>query len=127
MSTNEIKKKTPREKRTFPAKEKCEAVLSVWSERRKSSEVCRELGLTWQQFENWQKAAMKGMLQALEPRRGAKRDRPAPLGPRLEKLLEKTQQQARCRSRLETRLEAIEKAKETGTKKSASATSSPNA
>jgi len=29
------------------AEEKCRAVLSVWTERRKPGEVCRELGVAW--------------------------------------------------------------------------------
>ena len=29
------------------AEDKCRAVLSVWTERRKPGEVCRELGVAW--------------------------------------------------------------------------------
>jgi hypothetical protein len=67
--------------------EKCRAVLSVWTERRRSSEVCRELSIPWMVLSLWQKRAMEGMLQALEPR--VKLDKGPALSPRLQALLEK--------------------------------------
>jgi transposase-like protein len=50
------------------AEEKCRAVLSVWTERRKPGEICRELGVGWGLFHHWQERAMEGMLLALQPR-----------------------------------------------------------
>jgi transposase-like protein len=50
------------------AEEKCRAVLSVWTERRKPGEICRELGVTWSLLNEWQERAMEGMLLALQPR-----------------------------------------------------------
>ena len=50
------------------AAEKCRAVLSVWTERRKPGEVCRELGVAWSLLNQWQDRAMEGMLLALQPR-----------------------------------------------------------
>ena len=50
------------------AEEKCRAVLSVWTERRKPGEVCRELGVAWSLLNQWQERAMEGMLLALQPR-----------------------------------------------------------
>ena len=47
------------------AEEKCRAVLSVWTERRKPGEVCRELGVAWTVLNQWQERAMEGMLVAL--------------------------------------------------------------
>jgi hypothetical protein len=47
--------------------EKCRAVLSVWTERRKPGEVCRELGVDWGILKQWQDRAMEGMLMALQP------------------------------------------------------------
>src|SRR5512137_2356639 len=44
------------------AKEKCRAVLSVWTERRKQGEVCRELEITRTVLSQWQERAMEGML-----------------------------------------------------------------
>ena len=62
----ENRKKRKRSDHT--AEEKCRAVLSVWTERRKPGEVCRELGIPWALFGQWQERAMEGMLQALQPR-----------------------------------------------------------
>jgi transposase-like protein len=50
------------------AEQKCRAVLSVWTERRKIGEVCRELGVPWSLLNQWQDRAMEGMLLALQPR-----------------------------------------------------------
>jgi len=50
------------------AEEKCRAVLSVWTERRKPGEICRELGVAWSLLNQWQERAMEGMLSALQPR-----------------------------------------------------------
>ncbi len=32
------------------AEEKCQAVLTLWTERRKPGEVCREMGVAWGRF-----------------------------------------------------------------------------
>jgi hypothetical protein len=71
----------------YGAMEKCRAVLSVWTERRKPAEVCRELSVPWMMLSLWQKRAMEGMLQALEPR--VKLEKGPALSPRLQALLEK--------------------------------------
>jgi hypothetical protein len=52
----------------YTAQQKCRAVLSVWTERRKPGEVCRELGVGWSLLNQWQERAMEGMLMALQPR-----------------------------------------------------------
>jgi transposase-like protein len=70
--------------------EKCRAVLSVWTERRKPGEVCRELGVAWGILKQWQDRAMEGMLLALQPRVPVERG--VALGPRLAVLLEKKSQ-----------------------------------
>lgn len=69
------------------AMEKCRAVLSVWTERRKPGQVCRELQIPWMVLSQWQKRAMEGMLQALEPRVSLSEG--AALSPRLLAMLEK--------------------------------------
>jgi len=46
----------------YTAEEKCRAVLSVWTERCKPGDVCRELGVTWTLLSHWQSRAMEGML-----------------------------------------------------------------
>ena len=108
MSTNTTKKKTTREKRSFPAKEKCEAVLSVWAERRKPSEVCRELGIKWASLNAWQNQSLAAMLSALAPKGDKDQERGPALGPKLERLLEKTEQRVNRFSKLEKRLEKIQ-------------------
>lgn len=69
------------------AEEKCRAVLSVWTERRKPGEVCRELGVAWTVLSQWQTRAMEGMLLALQPRVPVQKG--VALSPRLAVLLER--------------------------------------
>jgi transposase-like protein len=69
------------------AQEKCRAVLSVWTERRKPGEICRELGVAWTLLNHWQARAMEGMLLALQPR--ARVEKGVALNPRLAVLLER--------------------------------------
>jgi transposase-like protein len=52
----------------YGAAEKCRAVLAVWTERRKASVLCRELGVSAPLFSQWQDRALSGILEALEPR-----------------------------------------------------------
>ena len=70
------------------ADEKCRAVLSVWTERRKPGEVCRELGVAWSLLNQWQERAMEGMLLALQSRVAVMEKRVA-LNSRLAVLLER--------------------------------------
>ena len=67
--------------------EKCRAVLSVWTERRKPGEVCQELGVAWSVLSQWQERAMEGMLLALQPRVSVEKG--VALNPRLAVLLER--------------------------------------
>ncbi len=69
------------------AEEKCRAVLSVWTERRKPGEICRELGVAWTLLSQWQARAMEGMLLALQPRIPVEKG--VALSPRLAVLLER--------------------------------------
>jgi transposase-like protein len=87
------------------AQEKCRAVLSVWAERRKPGEVCRELGVAWAQLNHWQGQAMEGMLLALEPRMRV--DRGVALSPRLAVLLERKSRQGSVKG-LEKRLARLQ-------------------
>jgi len=57
-----IEEKKGRKGSGHTAEEKCRAVLSVWTERRKPGEVCRELGVAWTLLNQWQERAMEGML-----------------------------------------------------------------
>src|SRR5512139_2553357 len=68
MERLEIEEKKGRKGSGHTAEEKCRAVLSVWTERRKPGEVCREMGVPWSVLNHWQERAMEGMLLALQPR-----------------------------------------------------------
>jgi transposase-like protein len=74
----------------YTAEEKCRAVLSVWTERRKPGEICRELGVAWTVLSQWQARAMEGMLLALQPRVAVEKG--VALSPRLAVLLERKSQ-----------------------------------
>jgi transposase-like protein len=63
-----IEEKRGKKGSSHTAEDKCRAVLSVWTERRKPGEVCRELGVAWSLLNQWQERAMEGMLMALQPR-----------------------------------------------------------
>ena len=55
-------------RRRYTAAEKCRSVLALWTERSSSSELCRRLGVSWNQLSQWQEVALAGMLGALEPK-----------------------------------------------------------
>jgi hypothetical protein len=82
-----IKGEKKRQTMNYGAMEKCKAVLSIWTERRRPAEICRELSIPWMVLSHWQKRAMEGMLQALEPR--VSMDKGPALSPRLQAMLEK--------------------------------------
>lgn len=96
---------------SIPAAEKCRAVLSVWTEKRRPAAVCRELGVKWTILMHWQNRALEGMLQALEPRRNLEQG--TALSPRLQALLDHREKNLLARSaghlesRLSSRLDAI--------------------
>lgn len=85
--TTKNKSEKSRQISHYGAMEKCRAVLSVWTERRKPSEICRELRVPWMVLSQWQKRAMEGMLHALEPR--VRLEKGPALSPRLQAMLEK--------------------------------------
>ena len=103
------------------AQEKCRAVLSLWTERRKPGEVCRELGVAWGILKQWQDRAMEGMLLALQPR--VQVERGVALSPRLAVLLEEKSQAAmmkgldRRMKKLQGRLKAPQEVREVSTEK----------
>ena len=88
------------------AQEKCQAVLTLWTERRKPGEVCREMGVAWSVLQQWQDRAMEGMLLALQPR--VQVERGVALSPRLAVLLEKKSQTELMRG-LDRRLKKLQK------------------
>ena len=59
--------KGKRERKVFGALEKSQAVLSLWSGRRKPSAICRGLGIASTTLDGWQRRAVKGMMAALGP------------------------------------------------------------
>ena len=88
------------------AEEKCQAVLTLWTERRKPGEICREMGVAWGVLQQWQDRAMEGMLLALQPR--VQVERGVALSPRLAVLLEK-KSRAGLLGGLERRLKKLQK------------------
>lgn len=104
-SSKENKEKSPRP--PLSAMDKAKAVLSVWTEKRKPSEICRELQIKWVLLQFWQDRALEGMLQALEPRK--RLERSPELSPRLAALLEKRLNRAQqAGSKLEQRLQRLQ-------------------
>lgn len=91
-------------RRRFTPQEKITAVLSVWTERRTTTETCRQLSISSSLLSQWQNQAMEGMLTALSPRKPEKQ---APLNSRLTRLIEKNL--ADPTAKLERRLAAVQK------------------
>lgn len=85
------RKRTPPVASAHTAAEKAQAVLAIWTERVKTSEVMKTLGVQYMTIQQWQERAMEGMLQALEPRVNLSNG--AALSPRIRALMEKRQQQ----------------------------------
>ncbi len=92
--------RTKPESRPFTAPQRVQAVLAVWTERRRPTEVCRELAITPKVLFQWETRALSGMLQALEAQTW--REAGPALSPKLERLLAR---QARDRQRRLARLE----------------------
>ncbi len=88
------------------AEEKCQAVLALWTERRKPGEICREMEVAWGMLSQWQDRAMEGMLLALQPR--AQVERRVALSPRLAVLLEKKSRACMVKG-LDRRLRRLQK------------------
>lgn len=99
-------KKTAR--RHFDPQQKITAVLSVWTERRSTSQMCQEMAISPALLNQWQNQAMEGMLTALSPK---KKNQPAVLSSRLTRLIEKRLPDPTAK--LQKRLKAIEKSKAT--------------
>ena len=74
----------------------------MWTERCKPAEVCRQLGIRYITFHQWQHRAMEGMLQALESRVNLKEG--AALSPRLQTLLAR-QSRVELSSKLQAKLQ----------------------
>jgi len=92
--------RTKTEPRPFTAPQRVQAVLAVWTERRRPAEVCRELAITEKVLSHWEQRALSGMLKAFESQ--TRLEGGPALSPKLERLLA---QQARDRQRRLARLE----------------------
>lgn len=93
------KKETP----TFTPQQRAQAVLSLWAERRRPVEICRELAISDKVLSLWEKRALSGMLKALDAQTRLEA-RPA-LSPKLERLLARqVARQTGRMARLEKRL-----------------------
>jgi hypothetical protein len=88
--------------------DKAQAVLAVWTERCKPAEVCRQMNINWMTFNQWQRRAREGMLQALETRVNLSKGEA--LSPRLQALLQH-QQRTVSLAKLSHRLEQIQQNK----------------
>ena len=93
------------QRRIFEPQQKITAVLSIWTERRTTAQVCQEMDISPTLLGQWQNLAIEGMLKALDPR---KKDSLAPLNHRLSRLIEK--KLSGSEGRLEKRLKTIQKA-----------------
>lgn len=106
----QAKTREPRRQRDrHSAEQRVQAVLSVWTERRKPLEICRELGIAWTILDQWQKRAMTAMLQALEPK--ATVEKGQALNPKLVALLRHRRSEAEAK--ISRRLARAEKKPET--------------
>jgi transposase-like protein len=83
-------------------------VLSIWSERRTSAQICQEMDISPTLLGQWQNLAIEGMLKALDPK---KKDPLPPINQRLSRLIEKKLSEP---GKLEKRLQSIQKAASAG-------------
>jgi transposase-like protein len=102
--------KAKKEALPYNAQQRVQAVRSIWSERRRTREVCRELGIHPSALYAWERRALQAMFQALEP---ATRQDPGPaLSPKLERLLQRQALQQKGRmAKLEKRLAKLQEPK----------------
>lgn len=92
-----------------------QAVLALWTDRCRASEVCRQMQIPFITLQQWQQRAMEGMLQALESRVNLSRGEV--LSPKLQALLNR-EQTRRSSRKIAARLEQIQlaSAQEAGAK-----------
>ena len=89
MNNAEKNSKNPKEQATYSAQQKCQAVLAVWTGRRRPSDVCRDLNVSSNRLQAWQERAMESMLKAFEPRLRRQEDRGTILADPLQRMLER--------------------------------------
>lgn len=96
--------KTKQTRRVFDPKQKITAVLSIWTEQKNISQICREMSVSWTLIDRWQNQAMEAMIAALSPK---KPQHPKQLNPRLQQLIDKNTQGGNL-VKLEKRLKQIQ-------------------
>ena len=102
--------KAKKEPLPYNAQQRVQAVLSIWTERRRPSEVCQELAIRPAVLSHWEKRALTAMVKALESQT---RLEPGPaLSPKLERLLARQALQQKGRmAKLEKRLVKLQEPK----------------
>jgi len=85
--TNEIKSPPKKELKVYNAHQRAQAVLALWTGRRRAAQVCRQLGITNTLLTQWEQRAMSGLLEALQPRRQLEQSLGPALTGKLERLL----------------------------------------
>ena len=102
--------KARKEPLPYNAQQRVQAVLSIWTERRRPAEVCQELAISPAVLSHWEKRALAAMLKALEAQT---RLEPGPaLSPKLERLLARQALQQKGRmAKLEKRLAKLQELK----------------
>jgi|SRR6516165_11215819 hypothetical protein len=108
LMSSEIKAK--KEPPPYNAQQRVQAVLSVWTERRRPREVCQELGISPTVLSAWEKRGLGAMLKALESQ--ARLESGPALSPKLERLLARQALQQKGRlAKLEKRLARLQEPK----------------
>jgi hypothetical protein len=94
----------------YNAQQRVQAVLSLWTERRRPAQVCQERAISPKVLAHWEERALAGMLTALEART---RREPGPaLSPKLERLVARQAAQQKGRlAKLEKRLAKLQEPK----------------
>ena len=109
MNTETKPKKEPT---VHSASQRVTAVLSVWTERRRPSEVCQEMGINAALLGQWQDRALEAMMRSLEPRSRPQPQRGPALTPKLERLLARQEQAQQGKlTRLDRRLAKLQEGK----------------
>lgn len=101
--------KTPKPRVIHSAMERVQAVLSLWTERRRPSEICREMSVNAAALSQWEERALTAMRLALEPRTRVSSERGPALSSKLSRLLARhAAQQKGKMNRLEKRLTKLQ-------------------
>jgi transposase-like protein len=93
-----------RTRRVFEPKEKITAVLSIWTEQKNISQICREMSISWTLLDRWQNQAMEAMVTSLSPKNP---QHPKQLNPRLQQLIDRKTQVPNL-VKLEKRLKQVQ-------------------